>query len=148
MNRGIWSEDRVQREIALQERSDAVAADTTPSINALAPLEPDPQVVLVRRVADGWLEAKLPDEAAALIASGEYRPFMATEGYSDNGALSCQADPEWVEFGRKERVTAMLTQQARADMDAMTASVSFMSDAELDALESSLMQADSLEVQP
>ena len=97
----------MQREIALQERSDAVAADTTPSINALAPLEPDPKLVLVRRVSDGWLEAKLPDEAADLIASGEYRPFTATEGYSDNGALSCQADPEEVEAARKERIAAL-----------------------------------------
>jgi hypothetical protein len=148
MPKDIWSEDRVQRAIALQERSDAVAADTMPSINALAPLEPNPKLVLVRRVSDGWLEAKPPGEAAALIASGEYRPFMATEGYSENGALSCQADPEWVEFGRKERITALMTQLAREEMDVMTARISVMSDDEIDALESSLMQSGSLEVQP
>jgi hypothetical protein len=148
MSKDIWSEDRVQRAIALQERSDAVANDTTPSINALAPLEPDPQLVLVRRVADGWLEAKLPEHAADLIASGEYRPFLATEGYNENGALSCQADPEWVEFGRRERIRAVVAQQARANVDTMTARITVMRDEELDALASALVWAGSLEVQP
>ena len=105
-----WSEDRVQREIALQERSDAVAADTTPTINALAPLPnqmPDAGAGPARlgRLVGG----QVPREAAALIASGDYRPFMATEGYTDSGPSRCQADPEWVEFGRKERVTLRLT---------------------------------------
>jgi hypothetical protein len=137
----VWSEDANERSIALQERSDAAAADTTPSINALAPLEPVSQVVLVRRVADGWLEAKRPDEATALIASGEYRPFTATEGYTDSGTLCCRADPEWVEFGRRERITAVVAQQARADMEEMTACISVMSDEEIDALEASVMGA-------
>jgi hypothetical protein len=148
MPKDVWSEDANERSIALQERSDAVAADTTPSINALAPLEPDLQRVLVRRVADGWLEAKLPDEAVALIASGGYRPFMATEGYTDSGTLCCQADPEWVEFSRKERITALVTQQAREEIDVMTARVALMTDEEVDALEASLAQADSSELQP
>ena len=38
MPRDVWSEDATERSVALQERSDAVAADTTPTINALEPL--------------------------------------------------------------------------------------------------------------
>jgi hypothetical protein len=150
MPRDVWSEDRAQRTMVLQERSDAVANDRTPAIAALEPMPADdaPTFVLLRRVSDGWLEAKLPDEAVDLIASGEFRPFTATEGMTDSGTLCCQADPEWVAFRRKERITALLTQQAREELEVMAAQIAAMRVEELDALESSLMLADSLGDQP
>ena len=79
-----------------------------------------------------------------LIASGEYRPFMATEGMHRQRQSVCQADPEWVEFGRKERITVVVTQQAREEMEAMAARIASMRVEELEALESSVMQADSV----
>jgi hypothetical protein len=144
MPKDVWSEDRVQRAIALQERSDAVAQDTTPSTDPFALLDDSSQLVLVRRVSDGWLEAKLPDEAADLIASGEYRPFVPTEGYTGNGALSCQADPEWVEVGRTERIAALAKLRSSDDIERVVqdelARLADLSDEELDRL--------SVEVQP
>ena len=143
MSKDVWSEDRVQREIALQQRSDAVANDRMPSINALAPQEQDPKVVLVRRVSDGWLEAKFPDEAERLIQSGDYRPFAATDGVTENGTLCCQADPEDVEYSRKERIRAIVLARARADMDAMAIHIAGLSDEEIREMEQSLVGAQS-----
>jgi hypothetical protein len=138
MPKDVLSEDRVQRAIALQERSEAVANDTTPRPEDIR------ELVLVRRVSDGWLEAKLPDEAADLIASGEYRPFEPTEGYTGNGALSCQADSEWVEVGRTERIAALAklrsTEAIERVIDDELSRLADLSDEELDRL--------SVEVQP
>ena len=135
----------MQRAIALQERSDAVAHDTTPSTDPFAPLDDGSPLVLVRRVSDGWLEAKLPDEAADLIASGEYRPFEPTEGYTGNGALSCQADSEWVEVGRKERIAAMARLRSGDDIERVVqdelSRLAGLTDEELDRLSADLAPA-------
>jgi hypothetical protein len=135
----LW-DDPVKESVKLQERSEASESDRVKGIDPFTPPDDGPERVLVRRVTNGWLEAKRPDEAAALIASGEYRPFMATEGYTENGTVCCQADREWVEYGRRERIRALVVQRARADMDAMAASISFLTDEEIDALESSLIE--------
>lgn len=142
MPKDVWSEDAVQRSIALQERSDAVAYDTTPRPEDI------PKLVLVRRVSDSWVEAKLPDEAADLIASGDYRPFKATEGFTENGTLCCQADPEEVEFGRRERVAALARlmsgdEQERSiqdDLSVVETRIRSMSEEEIHRLEQSLIQ--------
>ena len=149
MGRDVWSEDPNERARALQQRSDAVAYDRTPTINALAPLESDPELVLVRRVSDGWVDAKFPDEAAILIASGEYRPFEATESHTAHGTLTNQADPEWVEYGRKERIQALTNLQARreervkveSDIEAMAARIAALSEEEQARLEAELIES-------
>jgi hypothetical protein len=144
MPKDVWSEDRSERAIVLQQRSDAVANDTTPTINALARLEPYPKLggVLLRRVSDRRVIHREVAEAERLIASGEYRPITPSEGYSENGALSCQADPEDVEFGRKERIAALARLRSGDDLERVVQEeltrLAGLTDEELDRLSADL----------
>ena len=143
MGRDVWSEDPGERAMALQQRSDAVAYVRTPGP------EDVPELALVRRVSDGWVDAKFPDEAAILVASGEWRPFEATESHNAHGTLTCQADTKYVEQGNKERIQALTNLQARreervkveSEMEAMAARIAALSEEELQALEGELVES-------
>lgn len=146
----FWSADVSERALALQERSDAVAQDKTKSIPALGPLEPIPplQGVLLRRASDLLVVLVDDDEAERLMASGEYRPVVADDRWSESGTLSCQADPHEVEYARKEKIQALaklmsLHEQQRGVQDTIEAvetRVASMSDEEVEALQAELIQ--------
>jgi hypothetical protein len=146
----IWEMDRIQREVVLQKRSDAVAQDRTPTIHAMAPMEPDPKPegVLVRRVSDGWVTLADDGDAADLIASGEYRPLVADGRWNENGTLTSGADPEEIEFARKEHTAALarllsteeMERSVQDDFAAVESRIRSMNDEEREALEKTLVR--------